>query len=87
METLGARADFSKLPYCEQQQAVQICPFTSDLALEETKKQPTPGVHLHWTLPEALRTLRKQPEEEGRSLACDPHDPWAKGLPIPILDH
>jgi hypothetical protein len=64
---LGARADFSKLPYCEQEQAVQTCPFTSDLALEETKKQPTPGVHLHWTLPEAFRTLRKQPEEEGRA--------------------
>lgn len=67
MEMLGARANFSMLPYMEQLSTVQRCPFTSDIALEKTTRRPTPGVHLHWTMPEAFRTLRRRPEDEGRA--------------------
>lgn len=63
--TLGARANFSKLPHCDEMfSIVQYGPFTSDKLLEEIKGYLTQGVHLHWTMPEALRTLRRPSEEE-----------------------
>lgn len=66
-KNLGARADFSKLPYCDKDfDVVQDGPFTSDQVLAETSGQLTQGVHLHWTMPEALRTLRKPSAEDGQ---------------------
>ncbi len=67
MQTLGARADFSLLPHCDEDfDVVKSAPFTSDNLVSETKGLLTPGVHLHWTMPEALRTLRRPSEENTR---------------------